>query len=132
MGRLPQVGFIAAGGGEFYSKRLDQLGVGDEVFVFDKGNGYIGYGVVTIEKTPASDFQTPDGPLFDQPLVGQNLRHDAENAELAEYVIGIDWKKTFDRNDGKWFKGAFANQNIVCKLRDQETVDFLKQEFDVE
>lgn len=25
----------------------------------------------------------------------------------------------------QWFKGAFANQNIVCKLRDQATVDFL-------
>lgn len=122
-------GFIAAGGGEFYSKRLDQLSVGDEVFVFDKGNGYIGYGVVTTEKTLATEFQTPDGPLLDQPLVGQNLGHDAENPELAEYVVGIDWKKTFDRNNGKWFKGAFANQNIVCKLRDQATVDFLKTEF---
>jgi len=48
---------------------------------------------------------------------------------LAEYVVGIDWKKTLDRNQGKWFKGAFANQNIVCKLRDQATVDFLKTEF---
>lgn len=122
-------GFIAAGGGEFYSKRLDQLSVGDEVFVFDKGNGYIGYGVVTAEKTLAAEFQTPDGALLEQPLIGQNLRHDADNPELAEYVVGIDWKKTFDRNHGKWFKGAFANQNIVCKLRDQATVDFLKTEF---
>lgn len=32
----------------------------------------------------------------------------------------------------RWFKGAFANQNIVCKLRDQATVDFLIEEFDVE
>jgi len=39
--------FIAAGGGEFYSKRLDQLAIGDKVFVYDKGNGYIGFGVVT-------------------------------------------------------------------------------------
>jgi hypothetical protein len=125
-------GFIAAGGGVFYSKRLDQLSTGDEVFVFDKGNGYIGYGLVTTEKTLAADFQTQDGPLLDQPLMGQYLRHDADNPELAEYVVGIDWKKTFDRNNGKWFKGAFANQNIVCKLRDQATVDFLKAEFDLD
>lgn len=122
-------GFIAAGNGEFYSKRLDQLSVGDEVFAFDKGNGYIGYGLVTTEKTLAADFQTPDGPLLEQPLLGQNIGHDGDNPELAEYVVGIDWKKTFDRNQGKWFKGAFANQNIVCKLRDQATVDFLKTEF---
>lgn len=125
-------GFIAAGGGEFYSKRLDQLSVGDEVFVFDKGNGYIGYGIVTTEKSPAVDFQTTEGPLLQQPLLGQNLGRHADNAELAEYVVGIDWKQTADRNHGKWFKGAFANQNIVCKLRDQATVDFLKSEFGLE
>lgn len=125
-------GFIAAGHGEFYSKRLDQLTVGDEVFVYDKGNGYLGYGKVTIEKTLAADFQTPDGPLLEQPLLGRDLGHHSDNPELAEYVVGIDWRKTVDRNQGKWFKGAFANQNIVCKLRDQATVDFLKDEFGVE
>ncbi|MBW3096245.1 hypothetical protein [Pseudohoeflea coraliihabitans] len=125
-------GYVAAGGGEFYSGRLGQLGVGDEVFVFDKGNGYIGYGVVTAEKTPAADFQTQDGPLLEQPLIGESLGHDFENPELAEYVVGIDWKRTVDRTQGKWFKGAFANQNIVCKLRDQATVDFLKAEFGLE
>ena len=122
-------GFIAAGHGEFYSKRLDQLAIGDEVFVYDKGNGYLGHGTVTSEKTLASEFQTPDGSLLEQPLLGRDLGHHAGNAELAEYVVGIRWKKTFDRNQGKWFKGAFANQNIVCKLRDQATVDFLKTEF---
>lgn len=125
-------GFIAAGHGTFYSKRLDQLAVGDEIFVYDKGNGYIGYGIVTAEKTPAADFLTPDGPLLEQPLTGQNLGHDADNPEQAEYVVGVDWKHTVDRNQGKWFKGAFANQNIVCKLRDQATVDFLKDEFGLE
>ncbi|MBE7733272.1 PDDEXK family nuclease [Devosia faecipullorum] len=125
-------GFIAAGGGEFYSGRLGQLSVGDELFLFDKGNGYLGHGVVTEEKTPAADFQTPDGPLLEQPLLGRNLGHDADNPELAEYVVGIDWKHTIERPQGKWFKGAFANQNIVCKLRDQATVDFLKSEFGLE
>jgi hypothetical protein len=122
-------GFIAAGGGEFYSKRLDQLSVGDELFVYDKGNGYIGYGVVASEKVIVADFKTPDGPLLQQPLLGQNLGRHAENPELAEYVVGVDWKETVDRGRAKWFKGAFANQNIVCKLRDQATVDFLKSEF---
>ena len=40
---MKRYGFISAGGGEFYSKRLYQLSVDDEVFVYDKGNGYIGY-----------------------------------------------------------------------------------------
>ena len=28
--------------------------------------------------------------------------------------------------------GAFANQNIVCRLRDEATVDFLIEEFGVQ
>ena len=38
-------------------------------------------------------------------------------------------RKTFDPTHAKRFNGAFANQNIVCKLRDQATVDFLKAKF---
>ncbi len=41
---MKRYGFVSAGGGEFYTKRLEQLAVGDEIFVYDKGKGYIGYG----------------------------------------------------------------------------------------
>lgn len=125
-------GFVAAGGGEFYSGRLDQLAVGDKIFVFDKGKGYIGYGVITKEKVNASDFETADGPLSQVPLQKPSLLRNSENSSLAEYVVGVSWLKTVEPTSAKWFKGAFANQNIVCKLRDQPTVDFLVQEFGVE
>ena len=129
---MKRYGFICAGGGEFYSKRLQQLSVGDEVFVYDKGNGYIGYGVVTSEVVPAVEFVTPDGPLFDQPLAEPRMKRPGATPEEAEHVVGIDWRKTVDPSHAKRFKGAFANQNIVCKLRDEATVDFLIAEFDVE
>jgi hypothetical protein len=57
------------------------------------------------------------------------MSHDAENPSLAEYVVGINWQKTLEPSHGKWFNGAFANQNIFCKLRDQAKVDFLIEEF---
>jgi hypothetical protein len=128
---MRRYGFISAGGGEFYTKRLQQLSVGDEVFVYDKGNGYIGYGIVTGETQPAADFLTSEGPLFDQPLAVPRIKRIGEPAEHAEHVVGIGWKKTVETNHAKRFKGAFANQNIVCKLRDQATVDFLIEEFNV-
>jgi len=111
---------------------LQQLGIGDEVFVYDKGNGYIGYGVVTSEVVPATEFVTPDGPLFDQPLAEPRMKRPGAAPEEAEHVVGIEWRKTVDPSHAKRFKGAFANQNIVCKLRDEATVDFLIAEFDVE
>ena len=129
---MKNYGFIGACGGDFYTKRLDQLANGDKVFAYEKGRGYIGYGVVRSEKVIASEFQTPNGPLFEQPLVQPGLQNNADDPVMAEYVVGIDWKKTYESREAKTFKGAFANQNIVCKLRDQATVDFLIKEFDVQ
>jgi hypothetical protein len=128
---MRRYGFVSAGGGDFYTKRLKQLSVGDEVFAYDKGNGYVGYGVVTREVVPASEFVTPDGPLFDQPLDEPRMKRPGQSPENAEHAVGIDWKKTVELANAKRFKGAFANQNIVCKLRDQATVDFLIDEFGV-
>jgi hypothetical protein len=41
------------------------------------------------------------------------------------------WNKTFDREHAKRFQGIFANQNIVCLMRDTATADFLRKEFGV-
>jgi hypothetical protein len=54
------------------------------------------------------------------------MEHDADNLEQCEYCVGVEWVKTYPLNDAKTFTGAFANQNIVCRLRDQKTIDFLK------
>lgn len=129
---MQKYGFVAAGGGDFYSKRLYQLAPGDEIFVYDKGNGYIGYATVTTEATLARDFQTPHGPLFDQPLTEPRMKRLDQDIEYAEHVVGVQWHKAVEPHSAKRFKGAFANQNIVCKLRDAATVDFLITEFEVE
>lgn len=123
-------GFLSAGGGAFYSKRLQQLSEGDTVFAYQKGEGYIGYGVVRSASQKASEFEIPGGGLlFEQDLDAPGLRREGEPEEMQEHVVGVDWVSTVDRSDAKWFKGAFANQNIVCKLRDPATIDFLIREF---
>lgn len=126
---MTKYGFVGACGGDFYTKRLNQLHVGDKIFAFQKGAGYIGYGIVNSERVPASLFATSEGTLFEGPLDQPGIKRNADNPALAEYVVGVDWKKTFDLSSPRWFTGAFANQNIVCKIRDQATVDFLVQEF---
>ncbi len=129
---MMQYGFISAGGGRFYSGRLDQLNPGDKIFAYVKGEGYVGHGTVTSAKQPAATFQTSGGPLFEQPLDQPEVKHDADDPDLAEYVVGIAWKDIKNINDARTFKGVFANQNVVCKLRDPATVDFLLREFDVD
>ena len=105
-------GVISARGGEFYAKRLHQLSVGIEIFVYDKGNGYIGYGVVTSEAQPAHEHMTSDGPLFYQPLTEPRLKRIGEPLEYAEHAVGIEWRNTVEPAHAKRFEGAFANQSI--------------------
>ncbi len=130
---MRQYGFVAAGYGRFYSMRLNQLSPGNPIFVYQKGAGYIGHGIVTGEAVLAKEFVTADGhPLTEVELRSPGILHDPDDSELADYVVGVEWKKTFPVVDGKWFEGGFANQNVVCKLRHPATLDFLTKVFEVD
>lgn len=61
------------------------------------------------------------------PRATENL----SDPDMAEWAIPVNWEKTFSLSEAKTFKGAFANQNIVCKLRHEETVSFLIREFGI-
>ena len=126
---LRQNGFFTACGGRVYSNKLDNLEVGSPVFYYQKGTGYLGYGRVTTPKMPASEFVLEDGQRLVEKLPSWYLNEFPDDPDNASYVVGVDWKKTFDRGDAKTFSGIFANQNVVCKIYDQETADFLRREF---
>ena len=79
----------------------------------------------------ASDFQTESGPLLEQQLAQTGIARAGEDAAHAEYVVGVDWIKTVPVAEAKWSSGLFANQNIVCKLRDPKTIEFLRDKFGV-
>ena len=128
---MRQHGFFSAHGGHRHTDKLANLGVGDPVFYYQSGNGYLGYGIVTQEKTPADQFILTDGrKLVDVGTEGY-LTENADDPDLACYVVGIEWKKTFATLEPQTFRGIFANQNIVCKIYQQETADFLIDAFDV-
>jgi hypothetical protein len=126
---MRRYGFISAGGGEWYSRQLSRLNAGDRIAGYQRHAGYVGYGIVTNPAVISRDFSTAAGPLLAQPLAQPNLMHDSDDPSLADYVVGVDWKKTVPISEAKTFDGAFANQNIVCKLRDPKTLEFLKGEF---
>jgi hypothetical protein len=79
----------------------------------------------------ARDFEAPGSgrKLSDLPLQQPNILHDANDPEMADWVVAVEWLKTFPREEAKTFNGVFANQNIVCQLRHPETVEFLKRDF---
>lgn len=125
-------GFLSAGGGDVYVNPLKKLRIGDPVFAYIKNRGYVGFGQVTQEAQRAKDF-VPAGHqqrLFDLPLTTAGMKELPE--EYEEWAVGVEWAKTVSRDEACWYTGAFANQNIVCKLRDPATLAFLQEKFGVE
>lgn len=128
---MRRYGFISAGNGRFYSGRLEQLSLGDKIFAYQKGRGYVGYGEITSPAIMVRDFAIGTGNLLSANLEQPNLAHDQDDEELAEYAVGVDWIKSFPMAEAKTFRGVFANQNVVCKLRDAATLEFLSSAFGV-
>ena len=126
---MRKYGFIAAGGGRTYSGKLDLLSPGDLIFVYQKQMGYVGTGTVEGSAVRAEEFTVDGQPLLSLPLSQPNLAHNKESEEEAEYVVSVKWMKTFALADARTFPGAFANQNVVCRLRDPATLDFLTKTF---
>jgi hypothetical protein len=87
---------------------------------------YVGFGIVTTPSIPVAKFLVNGKPILTQTLDCPGMGHDADNLELCEYLVAIDWRKTMRIAEGRTFPGVFANQNIVCKLRDAAPVEFLK------
>lgn len=126
-------GFIGAGGGERYARPLLYPKPGDRIFAYMSGLGYVGYGEVIETAVPLTEFVEkaryhPQGISLKASKAFEN----SGSEELAEWALPVRWILTFDRESAKTFKGAFANQNIVCKLRDEETIEFLRAEFRVD
>ena len=96
--------------------------------------GYVGYGTVTSPAIMVRDFvvQSVGKKLLSLPLVQPGMKENCDNSDFSEWVVAVNWTKTFSREEAKKFTGAFANQNIVCQLRDVPTIEFLKKEFKID
>lgn len=128
---MKKYGFITASGGKWYTDGLARLSKGDKVFYYQVNNGYLGYGIITSERQKASEFTLESGKKLIDVLPKSYLIDDADDPDLCAYIVGVNWKKAFNRDDAKSFQGIFANQNTACKLYSQETVDFLKSQFGI-
>jgi hypothetical protein len=129
-------GFVSAGGGKWYSQTLQSLFPGARVFVYLPQTGYVGVGTVTASAQPIKDFKVQVGkmlvPLLEAPLDNLNIGRDADNEELSEYVVAVDWIKTLPQEEAISEKGLFANQNSAVRLRDQFTLDRLTEAFSLD
>ena len=126
-------GFIGAGQGKWYSDALKRLAVGDKIYAYMKGLGYVGFGEVTHKAVMIKDFIVPefDKSLLELELKAERPQKNSDDEDLSEWVVGVKWIKTVSKQHAKTFVGVFANQNVVCKLRHEQTLRFVQKEFDL-
>ncbi len=127
-------GFISAGQGSVYSNALKNLNVGSTIYAYISGLGYVGQGEVIKQAVPIKEFTVgqENTPLLNVKLRAEKPAENSDNLELSEWVVGVKWLKTFPKQEAHRFVGAFANPNVVCKLRHKRTLDFLRKEFSSE
>lgn len=128
---MAEYGFVSAGGGRKYSDRLNQLKVGHKIFVYQKANGYVGYGRVTSPKVLAEEFELSDGRgmLLDQKLEHDDIGHHRGDRDLAEYVVGVEWIDTRSSKNAVGVCRKFTRRHIVCRILKPDLEDFLTGTF---
>jgi hypothetical protein len=126
-------GFVSAGGGRWYSNTLSRLAPGKRIFAYIPQVGYVGVGIVKDGPVMVRDFKVADNgqerPLLKMPLKATKMGERADDPDLTEYVVRVEWIKTLDRQQAIKEPGLFANQNSACRLRNKFTLDTLTQRF---
>jgi len=129
-------GFISAGGSVWASRTLQMLSSGDRIWVNIPQKGYVGVGRVRESVRPMSEFavETDSGPrsALDVLKNGARFREHAEDPNVAEYVVAVDWLDTVPVEKAFREIGFFGNQNTVCKPATpkwRHTVERLKNVF---
>ena len=132
-------GYVVAGGGSWYSRTLEMLNPGARIWVNVPGAGYVGVGIVSSLMEPVDKFivREPDGneaPIVQVSKPAASLNRAADDPEMADYLVRVDWLKTVDPEQAIREKGFFGNQNSVARPRAarwDHTVERLKSRFGI-
>ncbi len=127
-----QHGYIAAGGGSWYSNTLHQLEPGDRIWVNVPARGYVGVGKVVAKAKPITEFTLPDASGVERPIkeVVPATPSTDRPAEELEYYVRVSWIKTLPLEQAVKELGFFGNQNTVARPKARKwvhTIERLKQ-----
>lgn len=93
--------FMSSGGSEKYQGYVRSLKVGDRVFAYLTGHGYVGLCEVIKEAVPEMEFK-PLGQsklLKDLPRMADGAKHPNLDPGGCEYYAAVKWIKALDRKD---------------------------------
>ena len=130
-------GFVSAGGGSWYTGTMQNLEIGNRIWVNIPGEGYVGVGIVSGTAKPAREtilmVNGQETSFFDLPLSADYHRESPPDKE--EYIVRIEWVKTVPRSDAVSEYGFFGNQNTVARPKSDKwefTVNRLKDIWEID
>ncbi len=130
-------GYIAAGGGSWYSKTLEMLEVGSRIWVNVPGRGYVGVGMVLEKAKPITEFKLRDDSGNQVPIkkIISNAPDINKPEDQLEYYVRVNWNKTVPLDKAIKEKGFFGNQNSAARPKTRKwthTVERLKKRWEIE
>jgi hypothetical protein len=117
-----QYGYMSAGGSKKFQDNARALKVGDKVFAYLSGHGYVGLGEVIAEAVPEKDFVPPGQikRLLELPLIGrQNAK---QKKEWNDDPNGCDWCAAV-----KWIHKVDRQQAVLKNRSRRSTFSPIKQ-----
>jgi hypothetical protein len=125
-----QYGFMLAGGGKKWIDDVKKLRVGDKVFAYLSGHGYVGFGVVTAEAVPFKDFVPPGHAkrLLELPLRAKVQHERMAGQECWDLCAAVKWTKALDREQGVLM--SRARNGTINRIKQADLVVELLRIFD--
>lgn len=92
-------GFMRAGGNEYYQSGVRSLKVGDKVFAYLSGHGYVGLGEVVTEAVPEIDFVPPgqQARLLDLPKKARTSAN-VDDPNATDWCAAVKWIYSVNRD----------------------------------
>lgn len=122
----PRYGFVSAGQGRLYNASLRKVPPGARVFACIPKKGYMGVGTATEGAVPVREVRVAvngeEKPILEAPLEAPMMHENADDIDLSEYLVRVQWLATLPVKEAVWEKGMYANQNSTTKLRNRFTL----------
>lgn len=122
-------GFMSAGGGQRYVEGVRKLRVGDRLFAYLSGHGYVGLGEVIAEAVPEDEFVPPgqDRRLVDLPRRARANRAQHPDPAFGEWYAAVRWINAVEREQAV-LKNKFRRGTIE-RIRQPDLVAELLTHF---
>lgn len=108
-------GFICAGGGKLWRSWMEQINVGDIIYAYVSGSGYVGIGTVSQKAIPFRDAKLSDGQhLLDVDIIGKY--NDSADDDTCDWIAFVKWEHSVQKSQA--IRQGFITRATMSRIYD--------------